>query len=442
MWITKHYIMYLIVGIVADIQKTTVAAKNRDDYLCGGLKGCVRCDKDGGTVISSEGGSLSNATKNSAGSSTYRCLKCVHLIVIKTRQCVDTCPSGYSEEWSTMIDYMGRICKESMVVAGVPMSGQKLAIFLGASIGTLVCLLMLVSGVIYLKYRRNKTLTDKARRSPTLGHLTGTHRSQDSDDSERPEFLKQLAYLRPDAPVFLAMLNETRRQVRELRRPSRQNSAMQAYRPVLKDLSRILILLNRPEDRIGVPPADWETLLAWGERVLRRYKKQNPDQVAQLLGFTQLPVEDSDSPILDPSPYPTHLTTFSSSTDCKLQSPRASTNQLQQLAISAFDEAYNNHSRHRGSEDEDCTTTLKREEMTAFVRPSSLLDSGVDVSSPHNTAGGNRDWETEKSHSTILAEWSSAAHMTSRRSCYYPSADEDDFYTLGFRPQDEITTEL
>lgn len=50
-------------------------------------------------------------------------------------------------------------------------------------------------------------------------------------------------------------------------------------RPVLKDLSRILILLNRAEDRIGVPPADWETLLAWGERVLRRYKKQNPDQV-------------------------------------------------------------------------------------------------------------------------------------------------------------------
>lgn len=51
-------------------------------------------------------------------------------------------------------------------------------------------------------------------------------------------------------------------------------------RPVLKDLSRILILLNRPEDNIGLPPADWETLLAWGERVLRRYKKQNPNQVS------------------------------------------------------------------------------------------------------------------------------------------------------------------
>lgn len=68
-------------------------------------------------------------------------------------------------------------------------------------------------------------------------------------------------------------------------------------------------------------------------------------QVAKLLGFTQLPVEDSESPILDPSPYPTHLTTFSASSDCKLQSPRASTNQLQQLAISAFDEAYNNQTR-------------------------------------------------------------------------------------------------
>lgn len=71
-------------------------------------------------------------------------------------------------------------------------------------------------------------------------------------------------------------------------------------------------------------------------------------QVAQLLGFSQLPVEDSESPILDPSPYPTQLTTFSANSDCKLQSPSTSTNQLQQLAINAFNEAYNNQSRYRG----------------------------------------------------------------------------------------------
>lgn len=54
---------------------------------------------------------------------------------------------------------------------------------------------------------------------------------------------------------------------------------MHGFRPVLKDLSRILILLNRQEERIGPPPPDWETLLAWGERVLKRYKKHNPNQV-------------------------------------------------------------------------------------------------------------------------------------------------------------------
>lgn len=100
--------------------------------------------------------------------------------------------------------------------------------------------------------------------------------------------------------------------------------------------------------------------------------------------------------------------------------------------------------RHCDDED-DSVNILKREEIsTLFVRPSSLLDSGVDVSSPHNTVN-NRDWDADKScHATILAEWNSnhVAGGGGRRSCVYPSGDEDDFYTLGFRPQDEITTEL
>lgn len=52
----------------------------------------------------------------------------------------------------------------------------------------------------------------------------------ESDDCDRLEFFKQLKNLRPDANIFLCMLNETRRQVRELRGPSRQHSAIQAYR--------------------------------------------------------------------------------------------------------------------------------------------------------------------------------------------------------------------
>ncbi len=71
---------------------------------CSGLKNCVRCDKGGGT-------SAAEGTNASTKDPSYRCVKCVHLIVFKSRECVDKCPSGYLEEWSTSVDYMGRICK-------------------------------------------------------------------------------------------------------------------------------------------------------------------------------------------------------------------------------------------------------------------------------------------------------------------------------------------
>lgn len=77
-----------------------------DANHCGGLKSCVRCDKGGGTVTLTQ---HKNASTKDNGS--YRCLKCIHLIVFRTRECVEKCPLGYSEEWSTLVDYMGRICK-------------------------------------------------------------------------------------------------------------------------------------------------------------------------------------------------------------------------------------------------------------------------------------------------------------------------------------------
>lgn len=79
-----------------------------DGNHCGGLKSCVRCDKGGGTTVVGE--SWNTSTTQVEGSS-YRCLKCTHLIVFRTRECVDKCPSGYSEEWSTVVDYIGRVCK-------------------------------------------------------------------------------------------------------------------------------------------------------------------------------------------------------------------------------------------------------------------------------------------------------------------------------------------
>lgn len=79
---------------------------------CGHLKSCVRCDRGGEKVTqlmeTLNGSSHSNTTVDTG---SYRCIKCAYFIVFKTRECVDKCPAGYSEEWSTLIDYMGRVCK-------------------------------------------------------------------------------------------------------------------------------------------------------------------------------------------------------------------------------------------------------------------------------------------------------------------------------------------
>lgn len=38
------------------------------------------------------------------------CIKCREVIVFGTRQCEDSCPVGYIETWSSLVDYMGRLC--------------------------------------------------------------------------------------------------------------------------------------------------------------------------------------------------------------------------------------------------------------------------------------------------------------------------------------------
>lgn len=142
---------------------------------------------------------------------------------------------------------------DKTIFGSIKLSGQVAAITTGVVIGFIICTtILLVIGMV-VKFKKCSNLRSNARMSPSLGPLTsGSHRSQgivsrflllivlnlsivymdflESDDCDRLEFFKQLEKLRPDAPVFLSMLNETRKQVRELRGPSRQHSAVQAYR--------------------------------------------------------------------------------------------------------------------------------------------------------------------------------------------------------------------
>lgn len=64
------------------------------EYFLGGcndtMKGCLKCQ---------------NSDADEA-----LCIKCAQLIVMESRECVESCPLGYQEEWSSQLDYMGRVC--------------------------------------------------------------------------------------------------------------------------------------------------------------------------------------------------------------------------------------------------------------------------------------------------------------------------------------------
>lgn len=217
------------------------------------LISCLKCDGNNGT----------------------QCTKCSQL-VLRSKHCEEnSCPPGYHSRWTTLTDYMSTACLERLDSNGLP--GE----VVGAAVGIVLCLATAIAFGLYCKYTRKRK---SSKHPPSLTHSTQSqYFSSDESEREMLEYLREIRELRKEAPVFLDMLNETRRQVRAL--PS--YSALQPYKPVLKDLSRILILLNRPEGSLAHPPPDWETLLAWAHRILNRYKKHHSNQVNELESFFQ-----------------------------------------------------------------------------------------------------------------------------------------------------------
>jgi hypothetical protein len=151
---------------------------------------------------------------------------------------------------------------------------------------------------------------------------------------------------------------------------------------------------------------------------------------AQLVNFLQVPIHTNQTSTqsihLNPEPNHRALTTFqpvAADTSERDKYVNSQNNQnyhtgvpvnqsLQELAISTFDSNYNN--THLAGSD----AVLRRDATT--LQPS--LSNGDFIPC----------WEFNPASYTILAEWSASRDYL----------DEDDFFTLGFRPQDEITTEL
>lgn len=310
------------------------------------------------------------------------CVKCTSLIVFPSRDCVSECPSGYRVRWSTLVDYMGKMCVHTGYFGGL--SGETAAVVVGICSGAVICFVIIISGVFYVRFKRKHPPSSVPSENP----------SDVEDSPERRDFLKQLETLRPHADTFLDMLNDTRKQIRDLHGAG-DNAAITAYKPVVRDLAKILLLLNRSVDKLVIPD-DWDHLFSWAEKTLKRYKRMSEvsqPQVAQLVTFLQTPIRSSGS--VDSPTYSQTMSTF--------KPDQGSVLSLQDVAVKNFNSNYD-----------------------SMLNPQWNFNYSLVNSSPVSPNCNVESWQENNTRDFLNSSY----------------LLEDDFFQFGFRPQDEITTEL
>lgn len=111
--------------------------------------------------------------------------------------------------------------------------------------------------------------------------------TEDIDGDEETVFRHKLDYLRSQAEIFLKMLNDMRRRLKEI--PPDAPAALQyrylassfnlccsltlmlcMHRNVMQDVTRLLYLLNKKPSNVVMPP-DGLQLLKWSQQILERY---------------------------------------------------------------------------------------------------------------------------------------------------------------------------
>lgn len=151
-----------------------------------------------------------------------------------TRSCVEECPSTHIQHWSTTSDLMGKVCYPSSISSSIQ------TVFIGVVCGAVLCFAIVLVGVLMFK-RKHQKLNKKSIKDQLI-----------DEEYDRHEFIQQLDELRPHSEVFLHMLNDTRKQIRKLH-VSGDNTASAKFYPIVRDLAKILILLNRPVELIDGP---------------------------------------------------------------------------------------------------------------------------------------------------------------------------------------------
>lgn len=351
------------------------------------------------------------------------------------------CPRGYIEQWSSQPQLLGIVCQPNGY------SEPMLATIVSLTIGACACLLLVVGGVLTVRRKQR---------------LKGTRAALIDETTERDDFLKQLDELRPSAEYFLAMLNDTRRQIRK-RFLAGDEAGANAYRTVVRDLAKVLILLNRPVELITRPPHDWPRVYSWARRILDRCRPQ----LAQLIEFLQSP-DTADGRQQRP--------------------PQSHAYQQQMMQLGGGVGGGGSQSQYSTFKSTNTSSTLTGGRVAVTVptggdgggSSASSTDSSSDAKHPHHhhqlaplqlfgslislheLNDASADSSSRQLHptnpfrsssGTLKAGPSGAAapgHHHHHHPLHPPSGDvhgsslwlEDEFFKLGFRPQDEITTEL
>lgn len=221
------------------------------------------------------------------------CEKCVN--VIYRGQCLNQCPDNTGLEIQNFKNFSLtiRTCKGSATSAlpewaliVITVMGSVILVIIAVIITSIACAFLRRSSVGQLDIAERTARSDeqaaKSAESSTMENL-GTEEYDgntvmddyfESDDAsikisdeEKEEFFTKLSVLRLHSEMFLKMLNDMRRRLKELPQTS---PATQQYKNVMRDLTRLLYMLNKKPENVRIPP-DGLQLLTWSEQILNRY---------------------------------------------------------------------------------------------------------------------------------------------------------------------------
>lgn len=326
-----------------------------------------------------------------------------------TRACVEECPSGYSQQWSTTSDLMGRICFPATNI-----QGSIHTVLIGIVCGAFLCLTVILMGVIMFRKKQQKM------------HRKSAKDQLIDEEYDRHEFIRQLDEMRPHAEHFLFMLNDTRKQIRKSY-ISGDTTASAKFYPIVRDLAKILILLNRPVELIEGPPHDWNRLLQWAERILSQYKPQQISQLIDILQSSHPPTPSSASPVLN-----------SRGDDARLVSKHTTFKSLfYSTPVIQTRKSFGNSATLPPSmslKNADISDENKINDESLI----SLRDFGGSSASIKSSASKKKNNEQISSYGDTFD------HVKNYLSSASLLVIEDELieFKLGLRPQDEITTEL